>query len=215
MEPLPRREREKQIHEEEIILAAEKVFRQKGFENASMDEIAREAQFTKRTLYQYFPGKEELFFAVVARGFQELHRCLWEAVRNETSGYEKICRTGTSCYQYYQTHPDMFRLISSIGHVRQSTAEDGKQRQGFLSINDDLFRGFAALIAEGQADGSIRADLDASQTAYSLVFLLTGFFNQLSVSGKTFSAHFDMDMEKFSLSTLSLLFRTIQTPPTR
>ncbi|WP_369693305.1 helix-turn-helix domain-containing protein [Acetobacterium wieringae] len=38
---------------------AEKIFGQNGFESASMDEIALEAQFTKRTLYQYFENNGE------------------------------------------------------------------------------------------------------------------------------------------------------------
>lgn len=51
MENLTRREREKLIREEEILSAAEKIFCEKGYDSASMDEIAIVAQFTKRTIY--------------------------------------------------------------------------------------------------------------------------------------------------------------------
>ena len=70
---LSRREREKKLRESEIVKAAEVIFFEKGFENASMDEIAKSSEFTKRTLYKYFINKEDLFFAVVHEGFETLY----------------------------------------------------------------------------------------------------------------------------------------------
>ncbi|MBO9830204.1 TetR/AcrR family transcriptional regulator [Xanthomonas sp. A2111] len=57
-----------------IIQAAAAVFLEAGFEGASMSQIATRAGSSKRTLYGYFPSKEELFVAVahsVARRFME------------------------------------------------------------------------------------------------------------------------------------------------
>ncbi len=68
MDQLSRREREKQQRESEIVSAAERVFYLKGYNDASMDEIAREAEFAKGTIYQYFTGKEDLYFAVTLKG---------------------------------------------------------------------------------------------------------------------------------------------------
>ncbi|MBU2979572.1 TetR/AcrR family transcriptional regulator [Alteromonas sp. C1M14] len=48
-----------------IVEAAKYVFRQYGFEVASMDMIAKEFGGSKATLYNYFKSKEEIFFAVV------------------------------------------------------------------------------------------------------------------------------------------------------
>lgn len=53
-----------------IIQAAASVFREKGFERASMDAIAAGVGGSKSTLYNYFPTKEELFFAVVEDAFE-------------------------------------------------------------------------------------------------------------------------------------------------
>jgi AcrR family transcriptional regulator len=61
MEVLSRKERERKVRENEIIQAAEKILKTKGYNDTSMDEIAKEAQFTKRTLYQYFQNKEDLY----------------------------------------------------------------------------------------------------------------------------------------------------------
>lgn len=54
-----------------ILDAAVSVFQESGYENASMDHIAEVAQASKRTVYNHFPSKEELFQAVFDRLVQE------------------------------------------------------------------------------------------------------------------------------------------------
>jgi AcrR family transcriptional regulator len=71
--------------EERILDAAERVFLERGFEGASIDEIAEVARAGKPTIYARFPGKETLFVAVTARKVREL-----------TSVFESIAPTGVT-----------------------------------------------------------------------------------------------------------------------
>jgi AcrR family transcriptional regulator len=71
--------------EERILDAAKKVFLERGFEGASIDEIADVARAGKPTIYARFPGKEALFAAVVAR-----------KVRENATFYESISLTGAN-----------------------------------------------------------------------------------------------------------------------
>jgi AcrR family transcriptional regulator len=71
--------------EERILDAARKVFLERGFEGASIDEIADVARAGKPTIYARFPGKEALFAAVMARKVSE-----------KTSFYESISPTGAT-----------------------------------------------------------------------------------------------------------------------
>src|SRR6476646_6272806 len=57
--------RRKEARPQEILEAALKVFAEKGFAAARMDEVARRAGVTKGTIYLYFPSKEELFKSLV------------------------------------------------------------------------------------------------------------------------------------------------------
>src|SRR6185503_13718316 len=50
-----------------ILDAAQRVFLKRGYQSASVDEIADVAPASKPTIYAHFPGKEALFEAVVAR----------------------------------------------------------------------------------------------------------------------------------------------------
>jgi AcrR family transcriptional regulator len=55
-----------------ILDAAQRVFLKRGYQSASLDEIAETAPVSKPTIYAHFPGKEALFEAVVARVIEGL-----------------------------------------------------------------------------------------------------------------------------------------------
>lgn len=60
-------ERRRQQTRDVLVEAATEVFARRGFEGASLEEIAEAAGFTRGAIYKNFGGKEELFFAVIDR----------------------------------------------------------------------------------------------------------------------------------------------------
>ena len=87
-----RKEKERRIRKDDIVDAAERVFFAKGFERATMDDVAAEAEFSKRTLYTYFPGKEQLYMAFMLRAFQTLNKLIQNNMTEKASknGIEKL-----------------------------------------------------------------------------------------------------------------------------
>ena len=63
---------ERKIRQERILDGALEVFKTKGLENATMEEIASKSGFGKATLYYYFQSKEEVFSAILLNGWQML-----------------------------------------------------------------------------------------------------------------------------------------------
>ena len=61
------RERRRQQTRDVLIAAATDVFARRGFEGASLEEIADTAGFTRGAIYKNFDGKEDLFLAVTDR----------------------------------------------------------------------------------------------------------------------------------------------------
>lgn len=205
-----RRERERLIREAEIVAAAEKIFGQKGFDGALMDEIALEAQFTKRTVYLYFGSKEELFFAAAINSFKKLYAHLQKTSENEQTGFDKLLRGSKEFYRFYSDFPDAMRVIGEIGHVRKKAGEESQRLKELMDIDNGMFGWVAKVIAEGKCDGSIREDIDAKKTTFSIIFMMTGFFNQLTLTGTTFMEHFKLDPENFSDYSMELLLYSIK-----
>ncbi len=210
MDKLSRRDREKLAREEEMISAAEQLFSQRGFDKVSMDEIAKESQFTKRTLYQYFESKEEIYFGVVVRGFQKIFVKLEEASNETQTGFMRLQQSCSHLYQFNKDHPEIFRIIGYTGYVKKKAVAESKRYREFLQWNSRVFEIVAKMIEEGKKDGSIQGNLDSQTTSYSLIFLLTGFFNQLSATGDSFTEHFSTNMDDFGMGTIDLLMQTFK-----
>lgn len=76
------RERKKQQTREAIYTAARHLFQQRGFENVTVAEVARAANVSEVTVFNYFPTKEDLFYA----GMRFFEDELLEAVRARKPG---------------------------------------------------------------------------------------------------------------------------------
>jgi len=205
MENMSRREKDKLRIEDEIISAAEKVFINTGFEKSSMNEIAHKAQFTRKTVYQHFINKEDLYIAVVDRGFTQLLFCIQKEEEAGNNGFEKLRRMGLAYYQFYKKQPDTFRLMNLVGHIK-SKEESTYYHQEFNKVNKLIAQEIIKVVDEGKSDGSIRNDLDTIMITHSAQFVITGFFYELSLSGKTFTEHFSINQEDFADFILHLLF---------
>jgi AcrR family transcriptional regulator len=209
MNQLSRREKEKQTREAEIIDAAEKLFYEKGFEGTAMDEVAKTAQFTKRTIYQYFKNKEELYFAVARKVFQQLLSYFETAIAEGGTGFEKIHRSGLAYYQFFKDCPDAFRLLNYCRYIK--TADAGSPvHQEMDDIESTMYQMFMAAIEAGKADGSIRTDLDPRKGAFYVVSVSIGFLNMFSEKENNFERHYDLDQEEFILFGLDLLCDAIR-----
>jgi len=67
-----RKLKERKVRQNLILNGALQVFKKKGIEGSTMDEIALEAGFGKATLYYYFKSKEEVFSAILTNGWKSL-----------------------------------------------------------------------------------------------------------------------------------------------
>lgn len=87
---LSRREREKRRQRRDILAAAIQLFSEKGYHNASMQEIAAKAEFAVGTLYKFFKNKEELYKALVTEQADRFHEALTAALAEEVNEIEQL-----------------------------------------------------------------------------------------------------------------------------
>ena len=111
-----RKEREKDRRRQQIIVAAKRVFSEKGFNKSTMEDIANEAELSPGTLYLYFKNKEELYASLSLRILQYLNIRV-EHVKKETelSPDQKLEKLIEAMY-------DVYDFDSRIQFVAQHTA---------------------------------------------------------------------------------------------
>ncbi|NNF97813.1 MAG: TetR/AcrR family transcriptional regulator [Desulfobacteraceae bacterium] len=113
-----RKEREKERRRQQIIVAAKRVFSEKGFNKATMEDIAKEAELSPGTLYLYFKNKEELYASLSLRILQYLHIRVEHVIKEtELDCRGKLKALMEAMYDVYDFDPliiiNMFHLQSS------------------------------------------------------------------------------------------------------
>jgi len=113
-----RKEREKERRRQQIIVAAKRVFSEKGYNRSTIEDIAQEAELSPGTLYLYFKNKEELFASLSLRILQYLLIRLKEVkVNTEENAPRKIAMLNNVLLDVYAFDPpaliNLFHLQSS------------------------------------------------------------------------------------------------------
>lgn len=206
---LSRKERERLTRESEILQAAEKLFISKGFENTTMDEIAKISEFTKRTVYQYFASKENLFFAVILSGVKRMFSYIEEEVHTGKNGFERITGIRRAFLRFMKDSPDVYRLMNYTQHIK-SDPSDIPNYQELAQYNNRLFTLFSQLVEEGMRDGSISADLDKPLGIFAMYFLTTGFMYRISEAGEAYAHMHQINTEELIETAFGMLDRLLE-----
>ena len=171
-----RKEREQRFRSDLVLDAAESVFAAQGFQGASMEDIAKQAELSVGSLYNVFPGKEALFAAVIERRQEEFLVAAEAALAGEASALGKLDRLVDFAFTYFERHEHVFQLYLSatsglLWNVRRTLGEGTFRRQ--LLFVDFI----AGICRQGMAsEGWHRAD--AMTLGWALLALLNAFITR-------------------------------------
>ena len=185
------------LKENKIIEAAEKVFNQVGFKNAKMEDISHHAGITKVTLYTYFQSKENLYLAVTFKALQLLIEKYYDTIdkNKEKSGLESTIAIFDSfmvfCeqnYLYSEALLEYFALVRSTsdGTNEAKLTEAVKDSIYYVKLQDMHNLPFKLTVKEierGKKDGSIQSTLDPMLTTLYGWTMVVGYVKVISASG--------------------------------
>lgn len=138
-----------------ILCAAAKVFAQKGFHQAKMEEIAREADVGKGTVYEYFAGKQELFLEMFRTGSEFYKATLQQKLHPEMSLAEKLHTIVYLHLKFMECHKDVARLILQE-HMQINDKMHTCMKEQALEKIELL----SNIFQEGMKEGTVR-DIDS------------------------------------------------------
>jgi len=195
-----RRQREKERRRDDIVGAAESLFFAKGYENVTMDEIAKKVELSRPTIYLYFENKESLYLFIVVRGLKRLSEIVQKKVKGKKKGIDGVrciwnaymefaeeCPDHYMAYQYFLHGSfglDRMMLVDPLGNMDMYGKRPVAPSQGqvvvnlpyaaqitdIISIHRDIFEILCDQIGNGIDDGSIRRDVVPGEIA--TIFLL-------------------------------------------
>ena len=120
---LPRHERRRQLLD-----AALEVFVAQGYHAAAMDEIAERAGVSKPVLYQHFPGKLELYLALLDQSVDELVEAVRNALRSTSDNKQRVAATFSAYFEYVEGEGQTFRLVFESDLSNEEAVRDRLDR---------------------------------------------------------------------------------------
>src|ERR1044072_8432215 len=96
----------------DILAVATEEFAQNGYAGARVDEIAAKTRTTKRMIYYYFGGKEQLYVAVLERAYTVIRELEQRLDVEHLEPAEAIRQLAELTFDHHEAHPDFIRLVS-------------------------------------------------------------------------------------------------------
>lgn len=176
MEKLSRKERERLARRAEILDAAKKVFARKRYHEATIAEIASEAEFAQGTLYLYFENKEHLFFSIIKEGIDRVIRKVSEVIESDEKDIiKKIENVVRAQLAFYEKDRDFLTFQVFEAGPPPNSPLKAEQRQQLTKLHQTYISLVAKLIDAAIKEGKLKAmDKDKlAQVLIGMVHLLT------------------------------------------
>lgn len=140
-----------------ILDAAVKVFARKGFFQARVADIAKEAEVADGTIYLYFKNKDDLLISIFEEKMRQVIASFRSAIAEENDARARLHRLIRMHLEGFQAYPDLAAVLQV--ELRQSSRfmreyEKVELRQYFDLIGD--------IVAQGEREGVFRQDLPLS-----------------------------------------------------
>jgi len=157
---LSRRERKKEETRTRIFRAAIRLFRDRGFESTTVDEITERADVAKGTFFNYFPRKESVLAYLSEMRLDEAMESASAILDSKQSAREKLLELMTTAVEVYETDRELSRFVM-VNLLQRAFGPEEEVGQRWQKL-------VVQFIAHGQATGELRRDLDPERAALVL-----------------------------------------------
>jgi AcrR family transcriptional regulator len=147
-----------------LLTAAAQEFARAGFERASVDAISLAAGYSKGTIYNYFPSKDELFLAVVEEALAQAAASR-PAPPHASAGERLIAVLGGFC-GWVGEHDALARVL-----LRECLMGTPGLYSGVIGAEWPLTAQLERIVAEGMREGEFRSDVPAGTLALAVAGL--------------------------------------------
>jgi TetR/AcrR family transcriptional regulator len=200
-----RRQEEKDRRRNEIVDAAETLYREIGWDAVTMDAVARKARLSRALVYVYFKDKSDLHFAIVNRAIDELAQRFTVAADGAANGAEKVLAIGRAYMRFSEELPHYFDACARLelhtpGEVEPTPQEQLLYERG-MRPHEVVIRALEA----GQLDGSIRKDLGDLRVMARVLWGFSHGLMQIARTKRNVLARVGIETDQLTNQALDLL----------
>jgi AcrR family transcriptional regulator len=155
---VPERRRDAERTRRDILDVATREFAQQGYAGARIDEIAAQTRTTKRMIYYYFGGKEQLYIAALERVYSMVREAERGLDVDHLDPVAAIRRLAELTFDHHESHPDFIKLVS-IENIHE--AQLMAKSPALSELNTTAVTVTAKILARGYEEGAFSRQVDA------------------------------------------------------
>jgi AcrR family transcriptional regulator len=141
----------------ELLAVATEVFAESGYSGARVDEIAERTRTTKRMIYYYFGGKEQLYMAVLENAYRGIREAEQKLRVDHVDPVVAIRRLAEVTFDHHIAHDEFIRLVS-IENIHRG--EFIGRLESLREISAPATSLLDEILREGRAQGKFRSDVE-------------------------------------------------------
>ncbi|MEJ1161827.1 TetR/AcrR family transcriptional regulator [Prosthecomicrobium sp. N25] len=171
-----------------ILEAAYAEFAEHGFGGGRMDRIAARAAANKRSIYQYFQSKENLYLAVLEHAYERTRSGERAIAVDELAPREAMVRLVELTFDGFVADRSFIKLLNDENLHRAAHLKRSKR---IAEMHSPLIAAVARILERGAAEGAFRPGLDPLQTWISIAAAGYFYFSNLHTLSTIFRRDFD------------------------
>jgi AcrR family transcriptional regulator len=164
-----RREASKNETRQLILRAARRLFGQKGMEESTIRDIAREAGVSPASVVVHFKSKTALLEEALNRDIEAALSELVATMPEDLELLDRLVHLAKGFFRLYDQNRKLYRAL-----IRYTIFEPAGETPNITNVSDSYLRFLSGLVEESQARGMIRPEVDANVAAGSLFSLYLG-----------------------------------------
>jgi AcrR family transcriptional regulator len=204
-----RRQEEKERRRAEILDAAEAVAAAVGWDDMTMDQVARKARLSRALLYVYFKDKTDLLFGTCERALAVLTQRFADAVSRQKLGLDQLVAIGRAYIAFSQEFPVYFEVMARC-ELHSPEPQADTNEGAALSQGDQCRQLMVRVIEAGIADKSIRADVGNPKVVSTALWGFMHGVLQLAATKANHLAHDGLTTRELVEHALLMAQRSIE-----
>lgn len=187
-------QRGKQNRIQLVIEAAEEVFKERGIDQTTMQNIADRACVGVATVFRFFPKKEKLVVAVATRNLETVLHTFHTIAEMKVSCYEKISLLFDDFITLLNSDDSSnVKLLENFESYAAYYKEPIEDIDIFNKIYRQISDVFSTIIQQGMEDGSIRNDIPVDKVLTTVINTFGNFARKLSLQKNILTVEPDLD----------------------
>lgn len=197
-----------EAHRAAISIAAQRLFEKKGILSSTMDDVAREAGYSKATLYVYFQNKQELVGFLALESMKKLREYLQGALAQHTQAaarYQSIC---AALVRYRDEYPFYFDMALDTIPFIQEPSTPAAIKEAY-TVGEQLNAEITRFFKDGMETGELRQNPEPLTAAFTFWGALSGLIKMAAAKEAYLEKGLGLPRAAFLQAGFDTLYRAI------